>query len=236
MMRKFVILASLLLVPACSVLPKGEAAPELYRLSPMKDAASPRLVAISGAPLPWQVVVQPPLASLSLDTNRIAVLTSPHEVKYLQGVRWNDNTPLIVQDALLDALEATGRFAAVGRPESGLHTDYALVCELRDFSADLYSSGRPVTHIRMTLQLVKQPVGNIAASRSFEMETPAEGRSAMAIVKAFDQGLHGLLPDVTDWVAASLPTGKTQMVNHVSRSIPERNASSTPGEAPSATP
>ncbi len=220
------------LLPACSILPKNQEAPSLYQLHTKMEPSHEAMPESAAARLPYQIVVQAPLAALSLDTNRIAALTNEHEVKYLRGVRWTDNAPRMVQDALIESFAATNRFAAVARASGGLRTDYSVMTELQDFQADLSTGLQPVVRISMTVQLVKQPVGDVVAAQSFHSDIAAEGRSTTFIVRAFDAGLQVIMGEIGPWAAKSLPQPKP-VANEASRATtPQRKASRESEPAP----
>jgi len=119
-----------------SLLESGNEAPEVYRLAgaSLQDR---------GEPLPLALAVAPPRASASLDTDRIAVVQPDSRFDYFSGVRWAEPAPQMLQQLLVRALAADGRFATVVAAPSRVPADLALDVELRSFEA-VYAGGAGV--------------------------------------------------------------------------------------------
>jgi cholesterol transport system auxiliary component len=185
------------LLAACSsILPAPPPAPDLYQLSPV--ALKPQ-----AKPIAAQIVVDVPLASRGLDTDRIVVRNNPYEVKYLAGVRWSDRAPLLVQSALIQGLESAGAFTGVGRPEDGIRSSYALMSDLRAF--DVLSggvAGRTKVQIVLAAKLV-QPGGDVVASRLITKEAETKSNSDADVVAAFDEAVKAFAEETTKWVVSS---------------------------------
>lgn len=191
--RHALALAASLLAAACgSVLPERGPPPDLYQ------------IALSGAPAEAsargtaQLVVEEPVAARGLDTDRIAVRPAPHELKYLAGARWSDRAPRLVQALLIEALEETGGLAGVGRPSDGMRADYALVSELRAFEVDRAGSGTRVA-VRLSAKLVREPAGQVAASRVFERVAESRSTSPARVVQAFNEAAEGVAREAAAW-------------------------------------
>ena len=103
----------------CSVLP-SPSVPQVYRLTPVADDPPRRPI------LHRRLVVDIPIASESLDTDRIALIRDRTRFDYYANSLWTDRVPLLVQTLLVEAFENDGSIAQVGRDAQTLTPDYLL--------------------------------------------------------------------------------------------------------------
>lgn len=194
-LRCAAVLCLLSLVAGCaSLIPGSGPPPALYRLTP-KSTFPSDLPDVSA-----QLVVDQPLASGGLDTNRIALRPRPTEVEYFAHVRWTDGAPSMVQALLVESFENSGHIVSVGRQVIGLRSDYNLLSELREFQADYFDGGpNPLVWVRLNAKLVRQPQQSIIASRSFQGRVRAQGNDMPAVIAAFDEALGKVLKHVVEW-------------------------------------
>lgn len=192
------VLLGLLLLGGCGgLLPGNGPAPSLFTLSP-KSTFRPDLPAVT-----WQLVVEEPVASGGVDTNKIAVEPTPFEVQFYADVRWVERAPRMVQTLLIESFENTGKIVAVGRQSVGLRADYNLKSELRHFAA-VYPAGSktPNAWVRINVKLVGEPRENIIAFRNFEQIVPAKSAAVKDVVEAFDEALGKVLRAMVEWTLA----------------------------------
>jgi cholesterol transport system auxiliary component len=193
------ILAALALAPAgCSSLLAGAPAPNLYTLTPVPTADFPP----GGARVSWQLLVDAPVSTAALDSERIALSRSPTTIDYFADAAWTDHAPRLVQSFIVQSCENSGRVAAVGRESMALRADYILSTELRHFEAD-YSSGSPVAHIELAAKLVRAADRTIIAQQRFDATAPATANQVPAVVEAFNAALHQALRRLVDWTLAT---------------------------------
>ncbi len=172
--------------------------PRLYDLTP-KSTYSKNLPKAD-----WQLIVETPIASASLNTNRIPVRRNPTTLGYYERAVWTDLAPSLVQTLLIESFENTGKIIAVGRESVGLRADFVLKTELREFQAET-ASGSPVAHVRLTAKLVQMPQRTIIAWTSEEHSVAADGESMDAIVRAFDKALGKTLKRIVEWTLKTVP-------------------------------
>ncbi len=180
-------------------LPGTGPAPDLYDLSPKStfDAGLPTAS--------YQLVVEEPVASRALDSDRIAIRTSPLELKYYKGARWSDRAPSLVQTLLVESFENSGHIVAVGRQAIGLRGDYDLKLELREFHAELFDGRtQPTVRTRLNVKIIKQPSAIIIASETFERTAEADSESVPNVVNAFDEALGSTMKRVVGWTLKSI--------------------------------
>lgn len=172
---------------------------QIYRL----DAA----FAFTGAALPHvpaQLAVATPTALDGLDTRRIALTRTPVTLDYYADAEWTDQAPFLVRDALVQGFEKSGAIAAVGPESLGLHADYLLTTEVRDFEA-VYDSPNGAPHVRvvLNLDLVRMPERKILAETVVRGEAAAAANKLPDIVAAFGAALSQAAQGAVVWTVTN---------------------------------
>jgi cholesterol transport system auxiliary component len=203
MRKSIVVIAALLLaaaVPGCSAIPGLGPPPNIYQLAPKTTFR------LDLPKVDWQLEVEEPLANGGLDTNRIALMTSPIEVKYFADSRWIDRVPKLMQTLLMESFENTGKIVGVGRESAGLRADYTLKSELRQFQAEFIENDKiPTIRVRLNVKLVTEPREDIVAFRNFENTTVAAGGDIQSVVLAFNEAINKVLRQVVEWTLTTAP-------------------------------
>jgi cholesterol transport system auxiliary component len=208
MTTKPVLLSRRLLIPAAVALfalagcgsligPSGSP-PQIYRLAPAFPAAA------GGASVTWQLSIGRPNTTQTLDSERIA-LTRGAAMDYYADAQWNDTVPRLFQSLLVEAFERSGRITAVAPESEGMHTDYLLVTELRDFDAQYDSaSGAPLVVVDVAAKLIDNH-GKVVTAREVHQTARASQNSVASVVDAFDQATAAALTDLVAWTLQSPP-------------------------------
>lgn len=178
--------------------------PDLYVLSPKSTFPD-------GLPtVDWQLVVEEPSTAKGIDTDRIAIAPHPLEVKYLAGSRWADRAPRMIQQLLIQSFENSEKIVSVGRQSIGLRSDFVLKTELREFQAEKTPDGGTQVRVRVNLKLVRQAVGMIVASESFESIKPAASEKVPDIVQSFDDAVGAVFKRAVAWTLKAGDENKTR--------------------------
>lgn len=151
----------------------------------------------------WQLAVSRPEAARMVDTLRIAVRPVPGEVRVYKGANWAKTPSEQVEDALLRALEDSGRIAAVARQGSGIAANYKLVMDLRRYDADYAGGATPAAVIEINAKLLHTPGQEVVGSRTFLQSTPAASTDITAVAQAFSQSLGAMTRDLAGWTLAT---------------------------------
>ncbi|MBN4046601.1 membrane integrity-associated transporter subunit PqiC, partial [bacterium AH-315-P15] len=123
----------------------------------------------------WQLVVEEPVSSRALDTDRIMIKRTPFSIGYMSGARWSDRAPRMIQTRLVESFENSDRIIAVGRQTIGLRGDYNLKSELREFQAEYFNGdGGSSVLVRMNFKIIEMPSANIIASTTFSRRQSLE--------------------------------------------------------------
>jgi cholesterol transport system auxiliary component len=195
-------LALLLLLGACASFTKKE---PFTTYSPRYVQAA---AGVSAKPVRWQLSVDTPLASDTLDSSRMLVMPTPGAFETYKNARWADTTPLLLRSLLIQAFQDSNRIEGVGAVTSSIHGDFLLTIDLYDFETQ-YAGGAPRATIRLNAKLVDQSVNRVTAARMFEAGAPVSGTTAADASAAFEQALNELLPQIVAW---SLESGEAAWV------------------------
>ena len=166
---------------AGSLLESSAAAPETYRLAgePLPDR---------GERLPLAIGVARPGAAPALDTDRVAVVQPDSRFDYFTGVRWSEPAPQMLQQQLVRALAADGRFEAVVAAPSRVPADLLLDVELRRFEAVYATSdGVPEVRVEMQVSVVDPRKAQRVASFVAAASVTAEQNRRAAVIAAFER-------------------------------------------------
>ncbi len=179
---------------ACSGLIGPPDAPPLYML---KASVGP---AGGGPRVPWQISVVLPDAPDSLDSARIALVQPNDQLDYFANSSWQDRLPFLVQAALIDAFEGSGRITSVGHDTDGLKSDYLLLTDIHDFQARYdVADGVPTAVVKLSVKLIAARTRTIAQAISVGKEVAASQNSVPAVVAAFNQALSDTMAQTVAW-------------------------------------
>lgn len=171
----------------------GNTPPETY------DLVAADIAKVKRRPAPVQVVVHSPRAVRALDTDRILVKPSSGRITYFSGAVWSDRLPKLVRSRLIQALEDSGHFKAVGTEEDRVSGDYAVLTTLRAFQIEV--NGKPTAHIQLFTQIMNDRTGTVLATREFDAAVPAASDSAENSVAALTEAFHRIARDMVDWLS-----------------------------------
>ena len=175
-------------------------APQLYRLAPRMNEL-PDATRASG-----QLIVDTPVASQSLDTERIALTRNRTTLDYFAGAAWTDRAPRLLQGLMIDAFQDSGQITAVGRDSSNLNADYQLETVLREFQARYAASdlSPPTVVVSVDVQLLSMTNRRVTGHIRVAKEVPAAQNSLDSIVDAFDAAVGEVIGDIVRWALPSM--------------------------------
>jgi len=153
----------------------------------------------------WQLALGRALGPRSSDSLRISVRPTPNELQVYKGASWSKPPTDMLEDALLHALEDSGRIAAVARQGSGIGADYRLLLDLRRFESDYAGAATPTATIEITAKLLHVKEQHVVASRTFLQKQPSDGTAVSDVVAAFEHALSAVSRDLAGW---TLTTGE----------------------------
>lgn len=151
----------------------------------------------------WSLSIAPATAPRMLDNTRIAVRPTPGELQVYRNASWSQPPTALVADAVLHALEDSGKIAAVARQGSGIRANYKLELDIRRFEADYAGKDTPDAVIEVSAKLLGTRDQNVVASRTFVQRQPAAGTEIPQVTAAFEQSLQAVSGDITGWTLAN---------------------------------
>lgn len=174
-------------------------APQLYLLNPTYGPAE-------GPGVNWALNIASPNAADNLDSSRIALFNPPARMDYYANAAWPDRLPRLVQSALVQAFEQSGKIPSVAPDDAGLRSDYMLQTEIRDFNA-IYDvpDGTPRVKVRIMAKLVRTHARDIVQAQEFSQEAPAGANSVDNVVIAASQALSTVLKQIVEWTLKAPP-------------------------------
>jgi len=147
----------------------------------------------------WSLSVGVQAANAMLDSPRIAVRPTANELQTYKGARWADNAPDLLQTALVEAFEDSGRIPSVMRVGGGSSRgDYGLFVEVRQLET-VYEDGTPAAVIEVQARLVKLRGGGLVASQRFRHAVPGRTPEVDDMVAAFGDAMSALGTDLVTW-------------------------------------
>lgn len=179
--RPWPLLITLLLAGCGGVFESKLAAPQTYVLRLPPPAAAP--AATLGT-----VQVQRPEAGPGLNTDRIALVRSDSRFDFYAASRWAAPAPDLLESALVDALRASGQYAAVFDDASPYAPRYDLRVTLRRFEADYTASrgGGPTVYVVLDCTVGRHRDRHLLASFTAQGSATADGDRMTAVVAAFE--------------------------------------------------
>lgn len=194
---KVVFLTVLLSLAGCSILPERQPITtyEPVRAEPVAHPEWPQAS--------WSLLVARPTAGQQLDSDRISVRPSPGLLQVYKDAAWSDNTPDLMQSALLKNFQDAENILSVSRSGGGVRGEFQLLSDLRAFEVVYSGPGQPQAVIELYVRLVRTRDGQVVAARGFREEELSSGEDIGPVVDAFSRSLNRLTDKVVGWALVS---------------------------------
>ena len=191
-MRKYYIIyvaSFILFVAACSLSPKDFGKAYMFALNPV-DLEINRNIDET-------LVVALPVASIEIDSSRIALIKSGKKWDYYAGAKWSDFLPVLVQDRIVKSLEKAKLFKRATSDQSGILGDKVLKIEIRSFHAE-YKRGikAPVIKLAMIVSLKNRLDNMSIISFNISSEVQALENRKSSIQAAFSEAFNKTQEDL----------------------------------------
>jgi cholesterol transport system auxiliary component len=175
--------------------------------TPMIYPVHPTFAAGSGEHVGWALAILRPDMAGGLDTDRMVLHQADGTMEFYAKATYPDRLGMILQQALLDGFESSGRIDAVAPEQAALHADYNLVIEVKDFSAHYaQADGVPSVTVSITAKLTTAHGRAIVSSFSASQTVNAASNSAGAAAQALRQALGTCVTQIVNWaLAAPMP-------------------------------
>jgi len=141
-------------------------------------------VLAAGAVLPVDLNIVVSGAAPGLDGAGIAGRWPGQRLDHLAGARWAERLPVLVESALTEAFQDSGRLRSVQGNLGRFRATHTLVVEVRRFEADYTAGGLPVAQVSLAVTLGRASDRRVlAAFTASASEGAAENRQS-AVVQA----------------------------------------------------
>lgn len=182
-------LAACLLAAGCfGGLKNGVPPPVNYRIN------TPELA--PGEPLAADVLVAVAATAPGLDGSGIAGRWPGSRIDYLAGARWPVRTPALIESAMIEALQDSGRLRSVQGDFGRFRTTHSLTLEVRRFEADYTGGEPPVARVALAVTVGRQADRGVLAAFTVEAEERAPENRVSAVVAALDAAFQRAANDV----------------------------------------
>lgn len=199
MMTKFMKVAVLSCATALSgcisVLPENQPA-TVYRLSTPEPSGMVREEAIS-------VNVQRPLTPRALSGSQIALSQSRGELVFAEAAEWITPVPRLIQDLIVESMDAFEPSLIAARPEDGVRAEFELATEVRLFEANYLDgqSAAPLVVVRLRARLIRSRDRRLVAVDAVGAQAQARSNTIGDIVAAYDAASQEAMANMAQWTA-----------------------------------
>jgi cholesterol transport system auxiliary component len=145
----------------------------------------------------WVLVVTEPEAEGALESDRI-VIVQQGRIDRVADVTWSDRPSAMLQFAMVQGFQASGRLKGVGTERDDLPSRYMLQSTLDTFQLEPEGAGLAAA-VGLNARLLRLPGREVVGSKEFARRVPAAERSNAAAVAAFDAAVTGLLEELVPW-------------------------------------
>lgn len=198
MSTRLLLLLPLLSLAACSLAPTPEPM-TTYRLT----VETPVIQSAISSPLQLSLRINKPNASGYLATSRILVISENNQLSVYKGAQWQETTPLMVRNHLLDSFRQPQLFQFVSSDDKQLTAQIELDTDLRAFQTE-YRQGQAEINLTLVVRLVNPKQKQILASQTFTQQVMAKSEQLSDVVEAFVQAQNRLSQSVVNWTYQTL--------------------------------
>lgn len=196
--RAFAVALSGMALASCAIIGGGG-----KQVDPVTVYA-PNVQVAAGADWPqvtWSLSIAAPTAPQVIDSTRILVRPKPDEIEIYRGASWSQPAPMLLENAVLQALDDSGKIRAVARQTSGIRADDKLVLDIRRFEADYNEANAdvPAVVIEVNAKLFASDTQDVIASRTFRRAQQADGKEVKDVAAAFERSLNAITADIAGW-------------------------------------
>jgi len=147
-----------------------------------------------------QLMISPPVAVKTIDTEEILVKGANGRVAYYPGVAWGDRLPRLFQARLVESLANSGAFRAVLTNQDRVSGDLSLAIEIRDFQVEA-AAGNAEAVVDVYVKLVDERNNAVVTTKRFQARQQAAGQDPGAGIQALNSAFQQVVRDIVSWVS-----------------------------------
>jgi cholesterol transport system auxiliary component len=171
----------------------GSSAPATY------DLQAPAVEKPRGA-RSVQLMIAPPVAVKTIDTEEILVKGANGRVAYYTGMAWGDRLPRLFQARLVESLANSGAFRAVLTNQDRVSGDLSLAIEIRDFEVETSATGAEAV-VDVYVKLVDERNNAVVTTRRFQAREAAASADPGAGIQALNGAFQRVVREIVAWVS-----------------------------------
>lgn len=195
------LLATLMLAGCASLLGK----PQPFTI--YAPSYSAPVTPTGGEKVDWQLMVETPQSSETLNTPRIVVMPSPGVIEVYPGARWSDPAPVLLRRLIVQGFEQSGRILGVGSATTGLNADYALAIDLHAFQGEVRADGSHAV-VAFQARLLDYRDSRVLAARAFSADEPIASKDSVAAFSAFQSAVSESVSALVEWTLQEGSAGR----------------------------
>jgi cholesterol transport system auxiliary component len=209
-MKNLIVVAAAALVAGCFGGLKNEApAPRIYRLDAPQFAP--------GSVLPADLAVVVERVAPGLEGDGIAGRWPDHRVDTIAGARWAGDLAGVLQAALIESFQDSGRLRSVQPDVGRFRATHTLVIQVRRFEADYTAGALPVAQVEFAATLGSLEGQAVLASfTASASESTAENRQA-TVVAALNAAFARVSTEVAGRTFDAIAADPAQASANISR-------------------
>ena len=137
----------------------------------------------------------------ALQDGRIRYRAGSNEVGAYEYHRWTERPAAMVQDLLLQALRASGKFRQVRDAASDALGDYLVRGRLHEF-AEIDDPGIQ-TRVSLRLEMVDRKTGTLVWEHDYNRDEPVDGKVMKQVVLSMEHNLQQVIGEAASAIEAS---------------------------------
>jgi len=190
-MRIAIVGAAALLAAGClGGLKEPVAQPFMYRID------APRLRPAGALPIDLKVDVSH--AAPGLEGSGIATRLPGQRLEYVAGARWAEVLPQLLEAALVEGLQDSGRLRSVQSDYGRFRATHTLVVDVRRFEMDYTAGVLPVAQVSLAVTLGRTGDRRILAAYTVSASEPAAENRQTAAVAALNAAFARAVAEMAD--------------------------------------
>jgi cholesterol transport system auxiliary component len=177
--------------------------PRIYRID------APTIEAGASLPADLSIVVE--RAAPGLDGDGIAGRWPGSRIDYVANARWAGELPRLLQGALIEAFQDSGRLRSVQDDVGRFRTTHTLVIEVRRFEADYTAGPVPVAQVALAVTLGRNSDRQVLVMFTAEASEAATENRQTTLVAALDAAFARAAAEIAQRTFAALAAEQHEM-------------------------
>lgn len=161
----------------------------------------------AGASLPADLSIFVERAAPGLEGDGIAGRWPGRRIDYIANARWAGELPRLLQVALVEAFQDSGRLRSVQDDVGRFSTTHTLVIEVRRFEADYTAGPVPVAQVALAVTLGRNSDRQVLVTFTAEASQAATENRQTTLVAALDAAFARAATEIAQRTFAALAAG-----------------------------